>query len=155
MMAYFDPIAEDAARHMHRINELEEAEAQRNRDADVGCLLTMLAIGVPLYLVVSFVFSTVTAGIGSLGGFVSWLASESLLAPVFPAPGDGAARSALSIATLLLLLSGAPLYLSHLLRGTRLAVLRWALTPLGLVMVPVTAWACGSQMIAPIVRLAS
>lgn len=154
-MAYFDPIAENAAKQMHLINEIEQAEAQKRRDDEVGCLLLVLAITVPIYLVVSFAFSAVTSGVGSLAGYVGWLASESVLSPLFPAPGDGTARFVLSVTTVLLLFAGLPLYLSRLLRGTRLAVLRWVLVPLGLAMVPITVWVCGSQLVASIVRLPS
>lgn len=143
------------AQRLRIMEGIAQAEGQAKRDEENGCLLLALAIGVPIYLAVSFVFSMATAGVGSLAGFVSWLAAESLLSPLFPAPGDGPVRFTLSIGTALLLLAGPPLYLSRLLRGTRLAVLRWVTTPLGLVMVPITVWACASQLIAPIVRLPS
>lgn len=74
-----------------------------------------------------------------------WLASDSLLAPLFPRDGDSMARYLLSAVTLLVLVPGTLWIAARSVRDRgALSVIRVILVPLAIVLVPViliaTAW---------------
>ncbi|TDC63651.1 hypothetical protein E1200_21770 [Actinomadura sp. GC306] len=106
-----------------------------------GAVLTCIPV-----VVVYFVVSGMVAG-------AQWLAHESLLAPLFPAPGDSVARYALSCATLILLVPGGLTLIAMRMRGTRLRWLRFVLIPLAVLMVFVILQLTQSTATAELVRL--
>ncbi|MEY9211231.1 hypothetical protein NI17_011380 [Thermobifida halotolerans] len=138
-----------------QIRFMEELEAARHREfrREMDTFFWVV-IGIPLF-VLGMVARGVLAGAGTLAELLAWLASDSLLAPLFPAPGDSLARGVLSVLTLLLLIPGPVFGLAALLRGTRLAVLRWALVPLWIALTVLTPLVAVSQLVAEIGRLPS
>ena len=86
----------------------------------------------------------------------TWLAQESLISPLFPAPGDSLARYALSMATLLLLLPGGILAVARRLATTRLRpVAVFGLLPTAVLLVPVILFVGAQTLDADIIRLGS
>ncbi|MFE5857104.1 hypothetical protein ACFQ61_28295 [Streptomyces sp. NPDC056500] len=86
----------------------------------------------------------------------TWLAQESLLSALFPAPGDSLARYTLSMVTLLLLLPGGLLFAARRLATTRLRLLaNVVLLPSAVLLVPVLLFVAGQTLDADIVRLGS
>jgi len=90
----------------------------------------VLAVSLP-FLVLYLLLAGMANGVG-------YLANQTLLAGLFPRPGDTLFRYVVSLITLVALLPGSLVVAAHLVRGGPLHVLRrWLLYPLAFLMVPV------------------
>ncbi|MDG4763032.1 hypothetical protein O7632_02725 [Solwaraspora sp. WMMD406] len=86
----------------------------------------------------------------------TWLAEQSVLAPLFPAPGDSPARYLLSVVTLLILVPGSLALLAARLQPTRLRLAaRIVLMPIAVLLVPVIFYVTQVTATADLVRLPS
>ncbi|TDC76009.1 hypothetical protein [Actinomadura sp. 7K507] len=130
-----------------RAEYAEAARGQGPRPVDDGWFWAAVLVSVPV-VAVYFVVSGMVAG-------AQWLAHDSLLAPLFPAPGDGIARYALSVTTLILLVPGGLTLIAMRMRGTRMRWLRFVLIPLAVLMVFVILQLTQSTATAELVRLPS
>ncbi|MFE2142168.1 hypothetical protein ACFXA3_10515 [Streptomyces sp. NPDC059456] len=89
-----------------------------------------------------------------LAAGVDRLTYDSPLASLFPVPGDGPTRFALSLVTLLLLIPGTLLWTSRRLRTTRLRPLgTWLLSPAAVLLVPVVVYVAVTTYTTDVVRL--
>ncbi|SFD81535.1 hypothetical protein [Streptomyces aidingensis] len=94
------------------------------------------------------------AVIRGLAQGTEWLAEQSVLSPLFPAPGDSPARYLLSVLTLLLIIPGSLTLLAARLGSTRLRVpARLVLIPAAALLVPVILFITQSTTTADLVRL--
>lgn len=112
-----------------------------------GWLFVGLLVTVPvvvLYLAVT-----------GLARGADWLARQSLLAPLFPAPGDSPARYALSLATLALLVPGGITWIAVRVRDTRLRWLRLLLIPAAVLLLVIILQLTQTTATAELVRLPS
>jgi hypothetical protein len=113
-----------------------------------GLLWNSLLLALPLVLL----YAIVTG----LARGVSWLAERSVLAPLFPAPGDSPARYALSVVTLLVLVPGSLALLAVRLHPTRLRVVaRLVLVPAAVLLVPIIIFVTQATTGVDLVRLPS
>ncbi|MFF4851853.1 hypothetical protein [Streptomyces sp. NPDC001194] len=89
-----------------------------------------------------------------LAAGVDRLTYDSPLAFLFPVPGDGPARFALSLITLVLFVPGTLLWTSRRLRTTRLRPLcTWLLSPAAVLLVPVVVHVAVTTYTTDVVRL--
>lgn len=89
-----------------------------------------------------------------LAAGVDRLTYDSPLAFLFPVPGDGPARFALSLITLVLFVPGTLLWTSRRLRTTRLRPLcTWLLSPAAVLLVPVVVYVATTTYTTDVVRL--
>ncbi|MFI5668364.1 hypothetical protein [Streptomyces sp. NPDC051704] len=89
-----------------------------------------------------------------LAAGVDRLTYDSPLAFLFPVPGDGPARFALSLITLVLFVPGTLLWTSRRLRTTRLRPLcTWLLSPAAVLLVPVVVYVAVTTYTTDVVRL--
>ncbi|MFE5540889.1 hypothetical protein [Streptomyces sp. NPDC056492] len=89
-----------------------------------------------------------------LAAGVDRLTYDSPLAFLFPVPGDGPARFALSLVTLVLFVPGTLLWTSRRLRTTRLRPLcTWLLSPAAVLLVPVVVYVATTTYTTDVVRL--
>ncbi|MEU8758540.1 hypothetical protein [Streptomyces sp. NPDC048659] len=115
------------------------------RIGDGAFLLSALLLA-PI-AILGLVFRGLASGVDSL-------TYDSPLAFLFPVPGDGTARFALSLITLLLLIPGSLLWTSRRLRTTRLRPLgTWVLSPAAVLLVPVVVYVAVTTFTADVVRL--
>ncbi|MFE2548919.1 hypothetical protein ACFXGI_10285 [Streptomyces sp. NPDC059355] len=89
-----------------------------------------------------------------LAAGVDRLTYDSPLAFLFPVPGDGPVRFALSLITLVLFVPGTLLWTSRRLRTTRLRPLcTWLLSPAAVLLVPVVVYVAVTTYTTDVVRL--
>ncbi|WFE25689.1 hypothetical protein O7623_20230 [Solwaraspora sp. WMMD791] len=113
-----------------------------------GWLWNLLLLVLPV-VVLGAVLSGLTRG-------TAWLATESVLAPLFPAPGDSPARYLLSLVTLLVLVPGSLAVLAARLQPTALRLpARLILMPAALLLVPVVCYVTELTATADLMRLPS
>ncbi|MFI8261744.1 hypothetical protein [Streptomyces sp. NPDC085665] len=109
------------------------------------------AILVPLLLAPIGIAVLILQG---LAAGVDRLTYDSPLAFLFPVPGDGPARFALSLITLVLFVPGTLLWTSRRLRTTRLRPLcTWLLSPAAVLLVPVVVYVAVTTYTTDVVRL--
>ncbi len=140
-------IGEENSRAEGRMEAERRASPQQSSSGDGGLGLFLL-LAIPAVLI----YLLITA----LANGVSAVANESLLAPLFPRPGDSLARYVVSVTTLMLILPGSLVAAASFLRGRRLHFLRrWVLYPLAFILVPAILLMTVSTTTAEVIRLAS
>jgi|GEM_PF-1998819 len=114
----------------------------------IGWLWDLFLLALPVIVLVAVV-------VGLARG-TTWLAEESLLAPLFPAPGDSPARYLLSVVTLLILVPGSLGVLAARLQPTPLRLpARIILMPAAVLLVPVVCYVTQVTATADLIRLPS
>ncbi|WP_059008140.1 hypothetical protein [Streptomyces specialis] len=132
--------------HLERMRLAEERRSAAVRVANAQLLWNLFLLALPVLALI-----TVIQG---LAEGTEWLAEQSVLAPLFPAPGDSPARYLLSVSTLLLLIPGSLAVLAVRLGSTRLRVpARLVLVPAATLLVPVILFVTQSTTTADLMRL--
>lgn len=112
----------------------------------IGWLWDLFLLALPFIMLVAIVTG--------LARGTTWLAEESLLAPLFPAPGDSPARYLLSLVTLLALVPGSLAVLAARLQPTALRLpARLVLLPAAVLLVPVVCYVTQVTATVDLVRL--
>ncbi|MFB7976749.1 hypothetical protein ACWF95_06515 [Streptomyces vinaceus] len=118
----------------------------RSSSSGDGALLLALLVFAPIGIAV-LVLQGLAAGVDTL-------TYDSPLAFLFPVPGDGPVRFALSLITLVLFVPGTLLWTSRRLRTTRLRPLStWLLSPAAVLLVPVVVYVATTTYTTDVVRL--
>ncbi|MEU5403382.1 hypothetical protein ABZ348_29305 [Streptomyces sp. NPDC005963] len=147
----FEETAEESLRKL-RLGE----EALRDWEARGTRTQTVSKFEAAYWVFFALPLTLLYLGVMALVRGSTWLAQESLLSALFPAPGDSLARYALSMTTLLLLLPGGLLLAARRLATTRLRLLGNAVfLPSAVLLVPVLLFVAARTMDADIVRLGS
>ncbi|MER6612632.1 hypothetical protein [Streptomyces xantholiticus] len=132
--------------HLERMRLAEEGRSASVRAMDAQLLWNLFLLALPVLVLVAVVR-------GLTQGF-AWLAEQSVLSPLLPAPGDTPARYLLSVSTLLLIVPGSLLLLAVRLGSTRLRVpARLVLVPAAVLLVPVILFITQSTTTADLTRL--
>ncbi|WP_326599201.1 hypothetical protein [Streptomyces sp. NBC_01803] len=132
--------------HLERMRLAEGRRPAAGRVVDAQLLWNLFLLALPVLALISV--------IRGLARGTEWLAEQSVLAPLFPAPGDSLARYLLSVLTLLLLIPGSLGVLAARLSSTRLRVpARLVLVPAATLLVPVILFITESTTTADLMRL--
>ncbi len=131
--------------HNKSINESLARQDAGSRAPSTPFPIWPLFLALPLWVV-----SQLAAG---LVNGVEWLGTDSWLAPLFPAPGEGVLRYLVGTGSRMLMLPGGLVVLAGLLRDTRARILSYPLVALAVIMVPLLLWTTQVTTTASVARI--
>lgn len=137
------------------VYEWDKRQRLMEQDRDAGPAPVGIGPRVPIwpFLLMAAVVAVIVGLLAALVMGVEWLATQSWLAPLFAAPGDGVLRYAIGTALVVAVVPGGLVALASRLRDGRLRALSAPLVLLAVVLVPMLLWATQLTATADLVRL--